>query len=319
MKNLIIFKIALLALLFLNSCGDDDPFEARTTTFNYQLHNGQAVPSAPYAGLHPNDFSASMLVEENEDGTATISVTLMNTVDGVTYPLHAHDAADPATTPNGTPYIETPNGDVFAQMAAGNGGSVTVSQSTELSYDEVTSDYAGFFVVHDPLQAISTTDISTYLVVGGFAREQASVDYKTSTFNYSFNEGQVAQAFAYTGTHPDNLMATIQVDELADSKSRVTVRLMNTIDGETYPTHAHDMADPATTPNGTPYIETPNSMVFASGITGNGDVAGEAMISNMSYDMITTSYDGFFVVHDPLQPVTTTDPTTYVVLGIFAR
>ena len=31
------------------------------------------------------------------------------------------------------------------------------------------------------------------------------------------------------------------------------------------------------------------------------------------------SYDGFVVVHDPLQAITTVDPTTYVILGVFAR
>ena len=94
---------------------------------------------------------------------------------------------------------------------------------------------------------------------------------------------------------------------------------MNTLDGETYHIHAHDIADPATTPNGTPYIETPNSDVYVSMLEGNGDMAGSAVISTLSYDMILNNYDGFFVVHDPLQAIDTTDPTTYVILGIFAR
>ena len=79
------------------------------------------------------------------------------------------------------------------------------------------------------------------------------------------------------------------------------------------------MADPATTPNGTPYNETPNGDVFAMAIMGNGGTASGTNDSSLSYDELTTNYDGFFVVHDPLQPVTTVDPTTYVFLGVFAR
>ncbi|NBC02007.1 MAG: hypothetical protein GVY15_14260 [Bacteroidetes bacterium] len=50
-----------------------------------------------------------------EDGNAAITVTLENTRDGECYSVHAHDAADPETTPNNTPYNEKPNADVFAQ------------------------------------------------------------------------------------------------------------------------------------------------------------------------------------------------------------
>lgn len=144
-------------------------------------------------------------------------------------------------------------------------------------------------------------------------------DLESMTFNYDFNTGQVAPDFVYDGTHPNTLSATITVEELEDGGSEVTVTLMNTIDGETYPTHAHDMADASTTPNGTPYNETPNGNLFAGAIEGNGDTASLTMTSTLSYTEITTMYDGFFVVHDPLQPVDTTDPTTYVVLGVFAR
>ncbi len=41
--------------------------------------------------------------------------------------------------------------------------------------------------------------------------------------------------------------------------------------------------------------------------------------STLSYDALTTTYDGFLVVHDPLQDLTTVDPTTYEILGDFAR
>lgn len=312
----------LFSLGFLSSCGDDetvDPADLKSTSFEYAIHNGQAVPTAAYAGGHPTDFSATMKLDEMENGNTMITVTLNNTINGATYHMHAHDAADASTTPNGTPYMESPNGDIFVQMPEGNGNTVSVSQEATMSYDEMINDYAGFFVIHDPLQPVSTTDITSYLVVGGFARTQTNPDFSSSTFSYDFNTGQLVPDFAYAGTHPTDLAATIQVDELAGDMSRITVRLMNTLDGEMYPTHAHDMADASTTPNGTPYIESPNGDVFAGPIMGNGGMAIRTNVSPMSYDMITSTYDGFFVVHDPLQAVSTTDPTTYVLLGVFAR
>ena len=319
MKNLKFLSLMIIGLFLMNSCSDDEPFVGSETTFDYTLHNGQAVPSLPYSGMHPNDFSASMSLKENENGTTEITVELMNTISGATYHIHAHDSADAATTPNGTPYSESPNSGILVQMVEGNGSSVSVTQQADISYDELINEYSGFFVIHDPLQAISTTDISSYLVVGGFARSGSDASYNSQTYNYDFNTGQLVPAFAYSGSHSSDLAASIQVDELADGRSRITARIMNTMDGETYNTHAHDMADPTTTPNGTPYIESPNGAVFANQIEGNGGMAGATNISDMSYAMITGSYDGFFVVHDPLQAITTTDPTTYVILGVFAR
>ena len=110
----------------------------------------------------------------------------------------------------------------------------------------------------------------------------------------------------------------IKVDELAEG-SRVTVSIMNSLDGQVYNTHAHDMANSADTPNGTPYNEAPNVDVFASPIMGVGGTARATKISSLSFNDLTTNYDGFFVIHDPLQDLSTVDPTTYVILGIFAR
>ena len=316
-SRLPILLLALMTLGLITSCGDD--VELRSMSFEYTMHNGQSVPTAPYAGVHPNDYTATLKLDEMENGNTMITVTLENTIQGATYNLHAHDSADPSTTPNGTPYNETPNADILAVQIEGTGNTATTSQEASMSYEDLTSSYSGFFVSHDPLQAISTTDIGTYLAVGAFAREQSNPDYESSMFMYDFNTGQVAAAFAYSGSHPTDLSAMIQVDELAENNSRITVRILNSVDGELYPCHAHDMADASTTPNGTPYNETPNSAVFAGGLTGNGGMTSKASISAMSYSDITTTYDGFFVVHDPLQAVSTTDPTTYVILGVFAR
>lgn len=317
--------VAIFAIGFMTSCDDDMEMEEEmlsTTSFEYIAHNGQVLPDLPYSGIHPTtDFKATMALEELSNGNTQITVTLDNTVDGATYHMHAHDAADASTTPNGTPYNESPNADVLAGSVEGNGGTVMLTQEAAISYEELTTTYEGFFVIHDPLQAVSTVDITTYLTVGAFARTQPNpaTAYASATFVYDFNTGQVSPDFAYAGAHPEGLEAAIEVNELADGRARVVVRLNNTIEGETYPMHAHDMADPSTTPNGTPYIEMPNGEVLAGAVKGAAGTVGLTNISSLSFSDITTSYDGFFVVHDPLQAVSTTDPTTYVVLGVFAR
>ena len=280
---------------------------------------GKQSVRPPYTGIHSSDLSATMKLQELENGNTTITITLRNTIDGATYNIHVHDAADPSTTPNGTPYNEAPNADILAQSVSGNGGTVAVSQEAKMSYNDLITTYSGFFVIHDPLQAISTTDISTFLVVSTFAREQNAISFNTTTFAYDFNAGQIDPAFAYAGSHADNLSVAVRVDELADNRSRITVSIMNTIDGETYHAHAHDVADPSTTPNGTPYNEMPNGDVFAFPITGNGGTAAHANISSQSYSDVTIAYEGFFVIHDPLQAISTIDPTTFVILGLFAR
>lgn len=148
-----------------------------------------------------------------------------------------------------------------------------------------------------------------------------NVDEKESkTFTYDFNTGQVNTAYAYdatVGTHPNTLKAELTLDEMDDDQTKITVKLMNPVAGQTYMVHSHVKADPNSTPNGTPYIETPDATVFAMPITA---AEGEkSFTSNMSFEKLTTEYEAFLVVHDPLQPVTTTDPTTYVILGSFAR
>lgn len=317
--------LAMALLVGTQSCKKDDvdPVTpapaAMTSTYNYEFNNGQVVPTAAYDGAHMDNLTASIKVTELTASTSRITVTLNNTIDGQMYHTHAHDAADPATTPNGTPYNESPNTAVYTQMIMGNGGTVSMSQDVNMSYSAITTSYEGFFVVHDPLQPITTVNIATYLVVGSFARTQAASNLGSTVFPYDFNTGQVAAAYAYSGSHPASLMGDLKIQELGDGSTRVTVMLSNTMMGQTYHVHAHDAADPATTPNNTPYNETPNTGLCTMMVMGNGGVAGNTQMSAMTYADITSTYEGFFVVHDPLQAITTTDPTTYVLLGLFAR
>lgn len=324
-KHLSLPILAIAVLVGTQSCKKDEMEPvipqpaAMESTYNYEFNNGQVIPTAAYDGTHMDNVTGTIKVTELTSSTSRITVTLTNTISGETYHTHAHDAADPTTTPNGTPYNETPNTAVYTQMIMGNGGTASMSQDVSMSYSAITSSYEGFFVVHDPLQGVTTTDISTYLIVGSFARTQTATNFGSTVFPYDFNTGQVAAAYTYSGAHATSLTGDLKIQELGDGSSRVTAMMNNSLNGETYHVHAHDAADPATTPNGTPYNETPNTGLCTMMITGNGGTAGNSQMTAMSYADITTVYDGFFVVHDPLQAITTVDPTTYVLLGLFAR
>lgn len=174
MKNLklsIFALMGMMVLLFSCNDADDQVPMLRMQTFEYSFNEGQLVGAATaYVGEHPRNLTARMMVEEQANGMAKITVTLNNTLSGRMYMIHAHDAADPATTPNGTPYNEAPNSNVLSAMVTPQGSTATVEHQSTLSYEQIINNYEGFFVVHDPTQDISTTDLTTYLVLGLFAR-----------------------------------------------------------------------------------------------------------------------------------------------------
>lgn len=326
--------LAVTSLFVFTGCDNDsspvDPgFEdPEMDTFGYAFNEGQLLgdPDTAYRGTHDRTLSAEISVEEMDDGNAAVTVVLENTISGEAYPVHVHDMADPSTTPNNTPYNETPNGDVFAQVLEGTGGSVSATNETDIAYQEIVSDYEAFFVVHDPLQDLSTVDLTTYLILGVFGEslEEGASSLRSASYDYAFNEGQLlgAPETAYDGTqgnHPRNLNAVLEITERPTGLATVTVTLENTLDGEEYAVHAHDMADPDTTPNNTPYNETPNGDVFAQLIVGNGGSATGSFETDISYLELINDYEAFFVVHDPTQDLSTVDLTTYLILGVFGE
>jgi phage terminase large subunit-like protein len=322
-------SILSLAVLFTGCDDDDSPTggmdELESATFSYAFNEGQLLDNVEtaYRGDHNRELTAEFMIEEQENGTASVTVTLRNTIQGENYPVHVHDAADPATTPNGTPYNETPNGDIFAQAVTGTGGEVSATNQTSMMYDELLNNYEGFFVVHDPTQEISTVDLTTYLILGSFAQNLAAGEssLRTESYTYAFNEGQLLgnDDVAYGGDHPRNLAATLMIEERGNGNATVSVMLENTLDGLDYAVHSHDAADPATTPNGTPYNETPNADVFAGVLTGNGGSVSMENETEIPFTELTEEYEAFFVVHDPTQEISTVDLTTYLVLGTFAE
>jgi len=320
--------LAVLSFALFTACSDDpmSPSEDLSSeNFTYAFNEGQALGTsdAAYRGDHQRNLSASIQIEEMDNGNASVTVTLDNTIDGETYPVHAHDAADPNTTPNGTPYNETPNGDVFAGGIAGTGGTASSTNETNIAYDQLINQYEGFFVVHDPLQELSTTDLTTYLVLGVFASSlpEGESSLRSQEVTYAFNEGQLLDNTdtAYNGDHPRNLSATLLIEERGNGMADVTVTLNNTMDGFDYAVHSHDAADAATTPNGTPYNETPNGDVFAGAIAGNGGSASSTNETQINYLELIDEYEAFFVVHDPTRDISTTDLSTYLVLGVFGE
>jgi len=164
--------VALAAMTILMSCNkDDDEPMLRSQAFDYAFNEGQLVgPASTYDGEHPRNLTARMEVMEMPNGTAKIMVMLNNTLPGQMYMIHSHDMADPATTPNGTPYNEAPNANVLVEMVTPQGTSVMVEHNSTLTYDELLENYDGFLVVHDPTQALSTVDLTTYLILGVVAR-----------------------------------------------------------------------------------------------------------------------------------------------------
>lgn len=105
--------LAFISVGLFAACSEDSPSgtdaELRSETYNYAFNEGQALgdDNTAYRGEHERNLTAELLIEEMENGDASITVTLNNTLEGESYAVHSHDAADPETTPNGTPYNET--------------------------------------------------------------------------------------------------------------------------------------------------------------------------------------------------------------------
>jgi putative alpha-1,2-mannosidase len=151
-------------------------------------------------------------------------------------------------------------------------------------------------------------------LVVGFMSCEKEVEMQTKTYSYSFNTGQADAAYAYSGSQANTIAAELMLEEMADGTTKVSVTLTGAIDS-TYAVHAHDVVSGGTLP----YNQTPNGLVYATPVVVSGGTGTSSQISTMSYEALTTTYDGFFVVHDPSIAPNTADPTTYVVLGTFAR
>ena len=153
----------------------------------------------------------------------------------------------------------------------------------------------------------------------GFTSCEKTPALQIKTFNYTFNTGQLSPSYAYSGTHPNSLSAELVLEEMANGTTKVTVNLKNAVNGQTYMIHSHDAMPSSSTPNNTPYNEAPNSDVLAQALTISGTSGSVSQLSTMSIADLTNTYNGFFVIHDPMQNISTSTPTSFVILGSFAR
>lgn len=72
------------------SCNPDDEEEPedvvlKMASYQYNFHNGQTVPTAPYLGGHPSTLQASMTIDEMANGSSKITVEIENSVDSQVY------------------------------------------------------------------------------------------------------------------------------------------------------------------------------------------------------------------------------------------
>ena len=147
---------------------DDDPPAMRSKTYAYAFNTGQVGAGTAYNGTHAKTLTATVRLDEQANNTTKVTVTLTNTVNGQKYPTHVHDGRTP-TAGDPLPYVQTPNAGIFAAEITGNGGTATASNVSTMTYENLTTMYSGFFVVHD-ITIMSTTDLKTYLVVGAFGK-----------------------------------------------------------------------------------------------------------------------------------------------------
>lgn len=147
--------------------------------------------------------------------------------------------------------------------------------------------------------------------------------YRRQVYNYSFNKGQVVgkQAYYNRRTRLDSMRATVVLEEQPYDKTMIIVSLFNAPVRTAFPVGILQ-AD-----TGSYGYETdfdPN--LFARNMTGTGpgSVITDSARSRYSFDYLTTKYDGYFVVKDPIAPDTALHIDTFTsamfpVFGTFAR
>lgn len=148
-------------------------------------------------------------------------------------------------------------------------------------------------------------------------KQESQQSAPTTSFYYPFNTGQSDLNTAYTGDHPNNFRAQMRLAKVDSGGTLVRITFYHTLDGETYAVHAHDY-DPDSTIR-QPYEFAVNTEVFNQNPVGNGDTVEVTQYSPYSPAYLKEEYQGYFIVHDPLQPVQTKKPATFLIAGRFAR
>jgi hypothetical protein len=146
------------------------PTTLKSNFFNYSFNTGQVETYFAYSGDHPSNLTGLMHIQELADGNTRISLKLNDTEPNKNYEVRTYDVADSNSTPNNTPYNETSNSNLYNGQVVGNGKSANFNKVSSIGFNELTSNYLGFLVVHDPLVNVNTQDPKTFVIFNSFAR-----------------------------------------------------------------------------------------------------------------------------------------------------
>lgn len=172
--------LALLGVLSVLafSCKKDDATDSakvyRRQVYNYRFNSGQVVGKPAYYNrrVRLDSMRAMMVLEEKPYNQTLITVSLYNAPGGQVFPVGVRRVD---TTYWG--YADDFDARVFAKQMAGKGpGSVlTDSVRSRYSFDYLTKEYDGYFIVQDVIAPdttyrIDTTSSAVFPVFGTFAR-----------------------------------------------------------------------------------------------------------------------------------------------------
>ncbi|MCX2745288.1 hypothetical protein OO013_15525 [Mangrovivirga sp. M17] len=218
---------------------------------------------ATYPLFMPNtveQVNGGIFFVERSDGNVWVAVSAEPGVDGVMHPMHIHDNSAAET------------GGIAITLDSLNG---TTDYSATLLEDQdfaTLSSYNGYINIH-----MSVDQMGTLIAQG---------DIGSNALTGTFTEYTMQEVNA------SGVSGTARFHERAGGHSLLIVDLTGTIEGTEHPSHIH--ANPAETGGG---VTIPLSSV--DGTTGMAltTIREDNETNPVSYDDLTTSYDGHINVH----------------------
>jgi hypothetical protein len=149
MKN---FLLIVFGLVMLSALSCKKPKHLDKATYTYQFNRS-------YTGSYPSRYysMAILTATEKEDNALQLKVNLygLNPTDSFSVHIHKKDLAEPFGY-SGNPVIDI---GTFK-----NGYPDLVKEISNMSYENFTNDFEGFFIVHDPANV--QNDTTTLLFYG---------------------------------------------------------------------------------------------------------------------------------------------------------
>lgn len=243
-KNLLMGTLLGLSVLYVSSCDEDDEPQPQLTG------DSESYTLAPVAN---SGISGTVTIAERDDDQVLITLQMTGTQSGASHPAHIH-------TNSGAE-----GGGIVISLTAVDGAtgkSETVvsalDDGTALTYEELL-EFDGHVNVHrspDDLSVVAQGDIGVNVLTG---------DVKEYVL------GPVS--------NPD-INGTATFEKRVNGETLVTVALLNTADGETYPSHIH----------GNSAVETGGILIDLNDVNGTTGMA----ITNVSQlnDGTAITYEG---------------------------